>query len=60
MKKILSTLMISMTVLMGVQAVSADQTVDGKSTWTNVKYLDTKWTIFLESQRKTRHGVKRI
>lgn len=32
MKKILSTLMISMTVLMGVQAVSADQTVDGKST----------------------------
>ena len=28
--------------------------------WTNVKYLDTKWAIFLESQRKTRHGVKRI
>ena len=28
--------------------------------WTNVKYLDTKMEINLESQRKTRYGVKRI
>ena len=27
-------------------SVKADQVLPGQQTWTNVKYLDTKWAIF--------------